>query len=597
MAPVESVARPRRPIRSAVVGAASSAVAAISIVVLAAVTGLGLAAELSAPTGRTVGGFRVPVWLLALTAAAAVAAVGASALTLGAGRRRGVSWGLALLLAGLLLPGWAGWRGVSAAVAPLLLAFGPLVVAGVATVAADRPPRAVLTLSLLAGSVLALGYDPFADLTCFETCTARPAPLAGWLSTRAAITAAGLLTLAAIGWAGLHLGDRSVLRHAEGVHRRMRGAAASALALLAAAVVMRLATGTDLAAQEAQRALPALAVAVVAGSLAIVEARARETLRAMERLVAGLSAPESALVARGTRVTGVLFAVPGSQRWVDASGVEAAPPDGPHLVVSDAGAPAVRLQLSDPADEPGVLAALTPAARLALRNAQLTAAGRARLAEVQASRRRIVATSDAERRRIERDLHDGAQQRLVSVALHLQVALARVKPSAAEALRDAEAEVREALTRLRRLAHGVLPEALADDGLATALEELADASPVPLTLDVGAGAELDAEVAMAVYTTVTDAVRAVDPASLSPGSAVAVQIQRGVDGLTVRLDVPTSTTTSASSTSAASMATQAVALRDALGEAADRVAAIGGTLSVAAGDGGVEVTAVIPCGS
>ena len=70
-----------------------------------------------------------------------------------------------------------------------------------------------------------------------------------------------------------------------------------------------------------------------------------------------------------------------------------------------------------------MLAALTPAIRLALQNAQLAAVAKARLADVQASQRRVVAASDSERRRIERDLHDGAQQRLVSVAFHLKVAL------------------------------------------------------------------------------------------------------------------------------------------------------------------------------
>ncbi|MFN0281917.1 MAG: sensor histidine kinase [Kineosporiaceae bacterium] len=582
-----SITRPRRPVRPASVAAAGSpAVATVSVVLLAALTGLGMAAQLSAPTGRTTGGFRLPVWLVALTLAAAVAVVGASVLTMAAGRRHRASWGLVLLLAGLVLPAWAGWPGVPAEVAPLLLAFAPLTVAGVAAVAADRAPRAVLPLSALAGAMLALGYDPFADLACFETCTARPAPLAALVSTHAAITAAGVMTLAASGLASLGLWP------AEGAPRWIRGPAATALALLAAALVIRLTTPSEALAQQAQRTLPALAVIVVAGSLATAEARAVGTRKAMERLVAGLSAPESVLMTPGSRVTGVLFAVPGSVRWVDATGTEMPPPDGPHLIVSDAGEPAVRLQLSDRGAEPGVLAALTPAARLALRNAQLTAAGRARLAEVRASRRRIISTSDAERRRIERDLHDGAQQRLVSVALHLQVALARVAPPAAGALRDAESGVREALVRLRRLAHGVLSTALADDGLDTALEELADASPLPLTLDVSVGAELDAEAGMAAYTTVTDALRAVDPAALPPGSSVAVRIRRAADVLTLRLDVPASATMSTTST-----AQTAVAVGDALGEAADRVAAIGGTLSVAAGDGGVEVTAVIPCGS
>src|SRR3712207_6849347 len=92
------------------------------------------------------------------------------------------------------------------------------------------------------------------------------------------------------------------------------------------------------------------------------------------------------------------------------------------LVLSAPAGPAVRLLLP-PGVAPGeVVAGLTPARRLMLVNARLTAEARARLRELQASQRRAVATRDAERTRIERDVHDGAQQRLVSAMFHLSLA-------------------------------------------------------------------------------------------------------------------------------------------------------------------------------
>jgi len=118
---------------------------------------------------------------------------------------------------------------------------------------------------------------------------------------------------------------------------------------------------------------------------------------------------------------------------------------------------------------------------------------------VQASQRRVVAMSDAERRRIERDLHDGAQQRLVSVAFHLRVALRDVNPATAAQLTGTEARIHDALAHLRQLAHGMFPSVLADEGLEAALEELLVASDIPATLDVQIG-DVGAAAAMADCT-------------------------------------------------------------------------------------------------
>jgi signal transduction histidine kinase len=146
----------------------------------------------------------------------------------------------------------------------------------------------------------------------------------------------------------------------------------------------------------------------------------------------------------------VHFAVPGEARWVDVAGRDATdlPGQDKYVVLSDESGPVLRLLVARGTDQGDLLAALTPATRLALQNAQLSAVAKARLADVQASQRRVVATSDSERRRIERDLHDGAQQRLVSVAFHLKVALAGADPSTSVRLAAAESRVRDALGQL-----------------------------------------------------------------------------------------------------------------------------------------------------
>jgi PAS domain S-box-containing protein len=111
---------------------------------------------------------------------------------------------------------------------------------------------------------------------------------------------------------------------------------------------------------------------------------------------------------------------------------------------------------------------------------------RARGDELRASRARIVGATDAERRRLARDLHDGAQQRLVTVALNLDLALGHpgLDPPLREALEVARGEVRTAVEDLRRLARGLHPGVLEHRGLQAAIASLTAAAPVPVALDV-----------------------------------------------------------------------------------------------------------------
>ncbi|HEX4521794.1 MAG TPA: GAF domain-containing sensor histidine kinase [Gaiellaceae bacterium] len=127
--------------------------------------------------------------------------------------------------------------------------------------------------------------------------------------------------------------------------------------------------------------------------------------------------------------------------------------------------------------------------------------------ELAASRRRIVHAGDAERRRIERNLHDGAQQRLVALSVALRLARAKIRSDPEEAERIVELasdELAQALQELRELAQGIHPAVLTDRGLAEALEVLAARAPLPVALDVDLPARLPEPVEAAAYYVVSE---------------------------------------------------------------------------------------------
>jgi signal transduction histidine kinase len=147
-------------------------------------------------------------------------------------------------------------------------------------------------------------------------------------------------------------------------------------------------------------------------------------------------------------------------------------------------------------------------------------------AELDASRARIVATADATRRRIERDLHDGAQQQLVSLALELRAAQAAAPPQLAE-LRAELSHVVEGLTGvvdgLREIALGIHPAILAEGGLEAALKTLARRSPIPVELDVQAESRLPEPIEVAAYYVVSEALT--NAAKHARASVVHVDVQ------------------------------------------------------------------------
>ena len=161
--------------------------------------------------------------------------------------------------------------------------------------------------------------------------------------------------------------------------------------------------------------------------------------------------------------------------------------------------------------EPALAEEVAATARLALDNERLQAEARSQLEDLRASRGRIVQSGDAARRRLVRDLHDGAQQRLVTLSLALRLARTRLgrdlDPALAERIDQAEAELRAALADLRELAQGIFPVILAEEGLSAAVEALAEAVPVPLEITTLPDERLGSSVEVAAYFVVSEAVR------------------------------------------------------------------------------------------
>jgi signal transduction histidine kinase len=204
--------------------------------------------------------------------------------------------------------------------------------------------------------------------------------------------------------------------------------------------------------------------------------------------------------------------LPERGEWVDARGDAVALPDDlDRRTPVERDGRTIAMLVHDPslAEEPELVHAVGGAAALALENERLTAELRATVSELRASRARIVESADAARRKIERDLHDGAQQRLVALALSLRLARARVDvdPAAAVELLDGAAQnLDEAIRELRELARGIHPAVLSDRGLGSALEALAQRMPLPIEIAAVPAERLPAPVEAAAYFVVAEAI-------------------------------------------------------------------------------------------
>jgi signal transduction histidine kinase len=229
--------------------------------------------------------------------------------------------------------------------------------------------------------------------------------------------------------------------------------------------------------------------------------------------------------------------------------------------------------------------AVGAAAALALQNERLDAELRAKVGELRASRERMLRIGLEERRRLERDLHDGAQQRLVSMALNMRLARAKLRsdPDAAEQLLSgASDELEAALGELRELARGIHPAVLSDRGLDTALETLAHRAPVPVELNSLPGERFPEAIELAAYFVVSEALTNV--AKYAQASHAVVGLERHNGRLVVQVS---------DDGVGGADPEQGTGLRG----LADRLAVIEGRLEVESEKGrGTTITARIPCG-
>ena len=205
----------------------------------------------------------------------------------------------------------------------------------------------------------------------------------------------------------------------------------------------------------------------------------------------------------------VAFWLPDRQTYVDKDGSPVEVDARRGVSVLRQGDEPLAALLYDPAllEEPKLLGAVAAAARLALENSRLQADLRARLHEIRESRVRLVTATDDERRRIERNLHDGAQQTLLG--LRLAVRLARnqaADPQALDALlAEVDSELQAAVEELRTLARGVHPPVLSDEGLEPALAELARRAAIPTHIMCACGHRLPPAVETAAYYVASEA--------------------------------------------------------------------------------------------
>jgi signal transduction histidine kinase len=401
-----------------------------------------------------------------------------------------------------------------------------------------------------------------------------------------------LLTLSCLLLAGLVL---LALRRRAG--RPLRRSAAVlvdsfALGLLSLAVLLAIGAVGGAGFPVAQRlTLAVLGLAPVAFLAALLDARLARVavgdLVLQLRAAAGDLRPALARALRDPSVS-LLYWLPRYQSWVDQEGAPATLPTGPargvRVIERDGEPVAAIVHHPALADEPELLGAVAAAVAIVLDNGRLRAELRASLAEVRGSRARVLEAGRRERRRLERDLHDGAQQRLVGLSLRLGVLEARLAadPAARDAVAEAKREVTASLEELRTIARGLYPAVLAGHGLAVALESVATQAAVPVRLDVRATGRQPEAVEVAAYYVVCESLTNADRHAGATGVTVAVDLVG--DALVVEV---------ADDGAGGADPTAGTGLRG----LADRVEAVGGTLRVwSPAGGGTRVRAELPCG-
>jgi signal transduction histidine kinase len=335
------------------------------------------------------------------------------------------------------------------------------------------------------------------------------------------------------------------------------------------------------------RLIQAALLVTLVGGVAVEWVRARRSRTSVARVVADLGhspplgglrdALASTLNDPDLRL---VYPIPGG-RVLDASGrpVRLDPEtDGRRQItpiVRDGVTVALLEHRSDVLEAADTVDDVIQTARLGLEHERLRAEARAQLADLTAARKRIVAAAGAERQRLERDLHDGAQQRLITMSIRLRLLAddaSRLPGRSAALIAEAGREIALAIDDLREVAHGIYPSVLADEGLAAAIESLVERSTSVIgvgDLDVD---PVDLSIAEAAYAVVSDVVAA------GPGP-VSVHATRRAGTLVLVVEAPT-------------------VPDGVLVDLRDRVGAVDGTLTAREGAAGrLELIAEIPCAS
>jgi signal transduction histidine kinase len=472
----------------------------------------------------------------ALTVAAGLALVVAGLVT--SLSHRASRTGDLAMLAGLIwfAPVWVGWDkgpplvrslGMPAAgfTFPLLLHLVLAYPSGRLRGAVARTlVSAVYLEAALAAIGTALFRDPFSDPDCWANCTDNRfllrslPPLAGaievadrWFTVAAA---AALLVVCA--W--------RLLRDSGPARRALLPVALPAILLAAAVIAHTIALQRRPLEDPSDPAFAAIfvigcaAVLLLAAGLVWAAVRTRVQRRAVAQIATsvGQAPPPGSLQAALAQAVGdpelkIAYWLPDAQHYVDATGRPvaepvAAPGRAITTLVRDGHPIAV---VSHTAALPDLERELGAAARLALDNERLQAEALAQLDQLQASRVRIVETGDAERRRLERDLHDGAQQRLLALSYDLRLARAQAQADddlqSGSLLTQATDQAQAALEELRELAHGIYPAILVEAGLTPALATLADSAPLPVEIRDATQGRYPAVVETAAYLLVAEA--------------------------------------------------------------------------------------------
>jgi len=273
--------------------------------------------------------------------------------------------------------------------------------------------------------------------------------------------------------------------------------------------------------------------------------------------------------------------VPGASGFVDATGT---PVVGPQLVPVMLGGTQIGVLASAGATGPAVLKAVAAGAASLVEVTRLRAELAGALREVEASRTRLVQAGDAERRRLERDLHDGAQQRLVSLGMAMRLAQRHLGDGTVDVNRlldQGVGELTTAIAELRQIAHGLRPTSL-DDGLHAALTAITQTLPIPVRLQIPSD-ELPEELATTAYFVAAEAVT--NAAKYSNATSIAVRVARS--SIEIRIRIEDDGCGGARPRPGSGLA-----------GLADRVAAVGGSLSMNSPAGrGTTIEAVLPCAS